>query len=281
MRQTKLYILLLVVVTFLASCSQSSYDSQESLVSGMDYTSSELVYSKDGNLGMELSRTGGTSQKAQPLSLERKLIKTGYVNFKTESIETTRDHIFQAVEKYQGYISSDQEYSYYGGVSNTLIIRVPAEYFDSLLSDSIEGIKKLDTKDISVRDVTEEFFDVETRINTKKELEARYLEILKQAESVTDILAVERELGTLRADIESMEGRLNYLSDQISLSTLNISFYQEIPEAVSSDYTLWGAIRAGLTTFIGFLFFLIELWPFILLGAVLITVVIIRRKRRK
>ncbi len=281
MRQIKLYLLLLMVVTFLASCSQKSYNSQDNFTGGMGYEESSLAYSKEGlSVGSDVQEVS-ISPSTQPVYEDRKLIKNGYVNFKTDDINTTRNKIFQAVAKYQGYLSSDQEYSYYGGVSNTLIIRVPAEHFDSLLTESIEGVKRVDSKDITIRDVTEEFFDIETRLNTKKELESRYLEILKQAESVTDILAVERELGTLRADIESMEGRLNYLSDQVNISTLNISFYQDIPEAVASNYTFLGSIRDGLTTFVGFLFFLVGLWPFILLGTVLVVIVMKKRKSRR
>ena len=60
----------------------------------------------------------------------------------------------------------------------------------------------------------------------KKQLEKKYLDILTKAKSVKEILEVEKELGKLREDIESVEGRLKYLQNQVSFSTLSINFYK-------------------------------------------------------
>lgn len=268
-----------MIITFLTGCSKATYNSSVSLAEDTDYSASYEMSPREINSEDVEAMVMETPLEAQPLYGERKLIKSGYIHFETDSIATTREQILNAMEKYKGYLSSDQENSYYGRISSTLTIRIPAEHVDSFLSDSLYGVKKFDTKNISVQDVTEEFLDVETRIHTKKEIESRYLEILKQATTVTDILAVERELGTLRADIESMEGRLNYLKNQINLSTLHITFYQEIPEAVSNNHTLWGSLRDGLSTFIGFFFALISVWPFILIGGILTVGIIKLRKR--
>jgi len=119
---------------------------------------------------------------------------------------STRKQILESVDKYEGYIASDEEYKYKGGISNTIVIRVPAENFDELLADATKGVSKFDSKNITVKDVTEEFLDIQARLKTKKELENRYLELLKKAKSVPEILEVERQLGQLRADIESIEG---------------------------------------------------------------------------
>ena len=132
------------------------------------------------------------------------------------------------VKKYNGYISSDSKNEFDEKENYYLNIRIPAQYFDSILSGIASQISKFDSKEIRVSDVTEEFLDIESRLKNKKELEKRYLEIFQQAKSVEDILNVERELGKLREEIEATEGRLNYLSNQVSFSTLSVSFYKKV-----------------------------------------------------
>ena len=104
-------------------------------------------------------------------AVERKLIKEGRIEFETDNINWTRKTIFEAVKKFNGYVSSDQQYKSPGRKGNTVIIRVPADNFDSLLSDATQGVEKFESKEINVKDVTEEFLDIHARLKTKKELE--------------------------------------------------------------------------------------------------------------
>jgi urease accessory protein UreE len=77
--------------------------------------------------------------------------------------------------------------------------------------------------------------DVEARLAAKKKVEARYLELVAQAKTVTEVLEVERELGNVRAEIESMEGRMKVLRDQVAMSTLTITCTK--PQARSDSFT--------------------------------------------
>src|SRR5690606_23217818 len=115
-----------------------------------------------------------------------------------EDIPSTRKAILQAVGQHEGYVSSDRDYNLPGRKSNTVEVRVPAANFDSFLSDATAKVKRFDSKTINVKDVTEEFLDVETRVKTKKALEARYIELLERAGKVSEMLEIEREIGQLR-----------------------------------------------------------------------------------
>jgi hypothetical protein len=211
--------------------------------------------------------------------IERKLIKEGQVEFETDNLNATRKKIFEAVNKYKGYVSSDQEFKSPGRKSNTLIIRVPADNFDSLLSEATQGVKKFESKEIHVKDVTEEFIDIQARLKTKKEFELRYIDLLKQAKSVTEILEIEKQIGELRSDIESIEGRLKYLEDRVSFSTLTITFYESIPDETEFGQQFKNGFRNGWDNLIWFFVALTNIWPFILI--VLGLVIGIRIYRRK
>lgn len=213
--------------------------------------------------------------------IQRKLIKTGEIEFESENIIDTRKDIFQAIEKFKGYSSTDNEYKNSYEISNTLTIRVPTENFDSLLNEITNGVTKFDRKEIQIKDVTSEFLDIEARLKTKKELENRYLEILKKANTVTEILEVEKQIGNLRSDIESIEGRLKFLNNQVSFSTLNVRIYETISEQTEFGKKFKNGFKNGWENLILFFVFLVNIWPFIIIIIGIVILIKIWRKKRK
>ena len=213
--------------------------------------------------------------------IERKIIKEGTITFETADVKATRQFITTTVAETGGYISQDNAEAYPDKIQHQLTLRIPADKFEILLDKISASAKKLDSKNINAQDVTEEFIDMQVRLKTKKELEKRYLELLKQAKKVDEILNIEREIGTLRSDIESIEGRLKYLTDRVSLSTLTVVYYQKTTSAFGFGSKFGQALRNGWTNLGWFVIGLTSLWPFILLGLVLFFVVKRVRLRKK
>ena len=80
--------------------------------------------------------------------------------------------------------------------------------------------------------------EIEQCSKTKKEVEARYRELLTRATSVEEILKIEEQIGNIRTEIESAEGRLRYLSNQVQYSTLHVTFYEKY-----SNFGFWNKIQ--------------------------------------
>ena len=200
--------------------------------------------------------------------IERKIIKTGDVRFKTKDLDKTRQAIINAVSELKGYVSEESQTGDGNYSEMHLTVRVPVQYFDSLMSVIGSNAEYFDSKNIHTQDVTEEFIDVTTRIKTKKSLESQYLSILKQAKSIKEIMEVRRELNTVREEIESAEGRLRYLSSQVSYSTLTLVFYKQISGRVSSPRGFWSRMGDGLVggwaTLQNIIIGLVSLWPILL-----------------
>lgn len=221
-----------------------------------------------------------TTEQNSLQSIERKLIKEGRVEFETENLSLTRKTIFAAVNKYQAYVSSDQEFKSPGRKSNTIIIRVPADNFDNLLSEATQGLEKFEHKEINVKDVTEEFLDVQARLKTKKELEQRFIDLLKEAKTVPEILEVEKQIGQLRSDIESIEGRLNYLQNRVSFSTLSMTFYESTKGESEFSQKFKNGFKNGWENLIWLFVGLTNIWPLILIGlGLIIGFKVFRRKK--
>ncbi len=216
-----------------------------------------------------------------PQPIERKIIKEGSITFETEDLQATRQLITTAVAESGGYLAQDNAYNEYDRIQHQLILRIPAGQFDTLLNKISASAKKLDSKNISAQDVTEEFIDVQARLKTKKELETRYLELLKQAKKVDEILNIEREIGTLRSDIESIEGRLKYLTDKVSFSTLTVTYYQKTTASFGFGSKFGQALQNGWTNLGWVAIGLTSLWPFFVLGLGLFFVIRGIRRRKK
>lgn len=224
-----------------------------------------------------------TDQTVEPEkpAVERKLITEGRVEFETPAIDSSRNAVLTAVNKYKGYVSSDQAYNSPGRTTVTMVVRIPAGHFDDLLREATAGIKKFDSKEIEVKDVTEEYLDIEARLKTKKALEARYAELLKKANTVTEILEIEKQSGELRAEIESIEGRMKYLENRVSFSTLTLTFYESTALEKSFGKQFVQGFKNGWENLILFFVFLVNIWPFVLALLAVIVWMTMKARRKK
>jgi hypothetical protein len=194
-----------------------------------------------------------------------KLIKTGSLEFESDDLKKTYESIQQATKKYGGYLSNEYSNNYEHRQEQGMSIRVPSQNFDALLEDISKGVKYFDVRSIDVSDVTEEFVDAEARLKTKKELEQRYLVLLQKANKISEILEIEKQAGDLRAEIEAIEGRLRYLSNQVGYSTLSVKFYRELQVGASNSGNRFvKALQAGWRGIVEFGLLLIALWPLVL-----------------
>ncbi len=213
-----------------------------------------------------------------------KIIKKGSVGIQVKDYNKDKHHFEDAIRKYDGYKSNENEKTELSRISNTIEMRLPNQNFDQFINEITtgKGIKNVDYKRTSATDVGEEYMDLMTRIRTKKEVEKRYIEILRKANKITDILAVEDQIRVIREEIESKEGRLRFLQDRISYSTVSLYIYEnlEYDAPLVDKPTFWGkmanAANTGWNLILNFLLFLVYIWPIVLM--LVITIVLYKKK---
>lgn len=269
-------LLFLFVIIFFYSCSQSA--DQVTMSELRSFDSGETPPGPDIEKKQE---PVSSPDEAPEEAVTQKLIREGTITFETASMAKTAEVISHAIKQYNGYVSAENGSTFSDRISNTTTIRVPVENFDSLLSAATRGIKDFDTKEITVKDVTDEYVDIQARLKTKKEMEHRYQELLQKANTVKDILEIEQQSGKLRADIESIEGRLRYLQNQVSYSTLTVTYYEIIPRRTAFMDSFKSGFRNGWNNFIYFLVVLANLWTFILIGIIAILGIRYYRKKKR
>lgn len=272
----KLILRLLFFLFLFSSCKQE-YSAPEAEVAMMNLAipSSEYEISEEKSMNAP-----PPPPPAQKISV--KIIKTGHLRFQTQDLKNTFGSIQSAVKKYKGTIENDFEGKNNGSAFKRMTIRIPNNMFDFFIDDVSKGVAYFDTKEISSENVTEQYIDTEARLKTKKELEKRYLELLKKATKVTEMLEIEAQLSAIREEIESKEGQLKYLQSQVAMSTVNIEFYKTIAQeegiTVSYGSKVWNAVQTGFNGISSFFIWLIEVWPFIL---ILVALIFLIRKRFK
>lgn len=222
---------------------------------------------------------------AEDKKIETKIIKQGDLRFETNDLEKTYNQIRSAVKKYNATVQKDTEGKDYESLFRNITVRVPNQNFDVFIADISKGVGYFDKKEISSQDVTEDYIDIDSRVKTKKVLEGRYLELLKKATKVSEMLEIEKKLSEIREEIEAKEGQLKYMQNRVSMSTVTIAFYKTIAAesgvTVSYGTKIGNAIKSGFNGISSFLIGLLQIWPFIIILVGLFLLIRKRLKRRK
>ena len=162
---------------------------------------------------------------------DKKIIKTATLNLEIKDFKNYNSIFRDKVKQVGGYIAQEQQSETEYKIENTLTIKVPVEQFDNSVQLLINDVKKLNEKRITSEDVTTEFVDTRSRLESKKQVRLRYLDLLKQARNMEEILSVQSEINGIQEEIESASGRIEYMSHSSSFSTINLTFYQVLNEA--------------------------------------------------
>lgn len=210
---------------------------------------------------------------------DKKIIKTAKVTLELKDYTSFNKAIHDKLKRYGAYIAGEQQTESDERMQNSLTIKVPVALFEDLMNSiGGDGIKVLE-KNIGTEDVTGEMVDTKARIEARKQVRDKYLELLKQAKTMKDILAVQDEINSIQEDLEAASGRVAYLSHSAAFSTINLTYYQFL-NGNSADNMEPGfltkvkeAFATGGEVIINVLLFLISVWPLVLASVVLVLYV--------
>jgi len=265
------------------------YDISESVVAGsMDKRGSvdELKAGLAQNDGIALA-----SEEA----IERKIIRDAEMRLTVEDFAAAYAYIEALPEQYGGYlVSAEQSHSGSGRYTGTLVLRVDAGSLDDVLA-LIGELGQVSSQNITSADVTAEYYDIQNSLAQYREHEARLMELIDEAKSISDLLQLEEELNRVRIEIETMEGRLRYYDQVTELSKITVHLYSAANTGSSKvPFVGWSepgmemrnAFMRGINSLLDntqnlLVFFLGALPTLAVLGVIIGGVVYIIRRRRK
>lgn len=283
--KTQTILLLTFAIFTLNSCGNNSDNNQ---------TNPGLQNSREMKL-MDLTQPSGevtnvSSANQTPSNLniptlkDRMIVRRGSMNIEIENFDESEKNIMDETGRQNGYITnSSSSVNTSGKKQGVIEARIPSQNFDTFISNiSISG--KVMSLNVTGNDITEEYIDIEARHKTQKALEERLIKLLEEkTANLTDVVEVEQKLADVRAQTESMEGRMRYLKNQLDFSTLSISLFEPSLLQTSSGggffYEISEAFKEGLNGFTdvltGLIRFMIAFSPVLIFG--LLIFILIRR----
>ncbi len=217
---------------------------------------------------------------------ERQLIKNGSLNLVVKDIAAARTQIENIVLSNKGFVASNSfgqsynrnEYAIEpGGRYGSMVLRIPTNNYEASMTQLREIALVVTSDNTNSSDVTEQYADLQLRLENKLAEEAQYRQILKKAAKISDILEVTRYVEQARSDAERLEGQLNVLSNQIELSTINVYLESEQQyEIAGVSWSPWDNIRqsyqnllVGLTGLVDKLVAMAVMLPLLIVYALL------------
>lgn len=269
-------LLAVCTISLLASCQSNEFTSADSAskMESAEYVVSQTSY-------QESKQSTSTEPTVQGLHI----IKTGNMNLRVNELEKAKQDVLEIVKNHNGFTSAGNYHDYGYQKTQSLTIRVPSPKFESLM-EVLSKLGYVENQSQNAQDVSEEFVDLEARLKTKREVEKRYVALLAEAKNIKDILEVEEKLRLIREEIEAKEGRLRYLKDRISLSTINLNLTQQLdnyskPPKPSFFSSLTDNMEEGWNDFLSFVVVIMRLWVFWLVLVGIIFGIVRWRKSRK
>lgn len=277
-RFTGLFLLTMVAALLLSSCAAMDYATYDT-----DYAeyvpSAPLAeeYLAEPAMGDYNSYRARVEEMGTRPVEQRQVIRTGSIELTVRDTRETVREVREIVEEGEGIVGSSSVYEIREGqYGANMTLRIPEKNFDRIL-EQIQALGKAPSVQTSLDDVTMEYIDLQSRLDNQVAQEKRLVEILEMAESVEEVLEVERELYRVRGEIESMTATLTHLKDRIAYSTLYLTLRDEsIPTETISPGAFENIGERFMHTLIGSINFLLSATSFFVLAfAALLPVLII------
>ena len=216
----------------------------------------------------EQPKQQGTATPAQHIDWDKKIIKNAVLNVEAKNYKAFNDLVHEQVKQAGGYVAGEEQSKSEYKIENIVTIKVPVDQFDNLVK-SITSTKdeNVVSQKVTSQDVTGEVIDTRSRTEAKRQVRLRYLDLLKQAKNMEEILKVQQEINSIQEEIEAGAGRVSYLTHAAAYSTIELTFYQVLnAQAVQPNTPGFGArvldaLSNGLSWVGEMLVVLLTLWP--------------------
>jgi len=204
------------------------------------------------------------------------VIRTGTFSLEVEDIDASLTKITNVVKSQGGYVSGSYRYTDTSTPYLTVTFRVPAASFDAaVLALRAEGT--ILSEQISTYEVTMQLVDLEARLRNLRASETALLELMTRATTVSDVLAVQTQLTSVRSDIESYDAQRATIADQVAMTTISVTISpigSSIGNATSGfdlrkevSLAIANLISVGRTVIVAAINLVVVVLPIALIGA--------------
>jgi hypothetical protein len=202
-----------------AKTKKTEFKDEKTPASAAD-TTTESEYAVSAESSASPSAVGPTAN--------RKLIRNATAELEVGSFDESIQKITAFASEEKGYVATtSSEKQANGKLRGEIVVKVLPDNLDRFLG-KLRGIGELKNQALTTEDVTKAYFDTESRLKNARLMEQRLIEILKtKSKDVADLLEVEKELGRVREQIETMQGELKFMDSQVAFATVTITLAEK------------------------------------------------------
>ena len=156
------------------------------------------------------------------------IVRTAQLTFTTTEFDKVRDRIEEILKRHQGYVGQLNAGAPVGA-ARTLeaTLRVPADQLDTTMAE-LKKLGRVESESQSGEEVTEQYIDLEARLSNARNTEQRLTDLLRQRTGkLADVLAVEKEVDSVRGEIERMEAEKKNLASRVDFATLKVKVTED------------------------------------------------------
>ncbi len=232
----------------------------------------EFAYSSNPITGQKAyTKSPAVSQSVlEATESQTMIIKNGNMTIEVNDLAIGKSKLDSVLSKHNGHYQSENYNKGYNQSSYSLVLRIPIKEWDNMLTGISDGIGIVKDKSVNATDVTEEYTDLALRLENNEAYLKRYLKLLDKADSIKDMITIQEKVRHIEEEIESKKGRMKYLRNKVSYSTLSLQLVAYHPALANADDRHFGheiasAFINGYNGLLGFVLILAGMWPFLLI----------------
>lgn len=245
-------LLTALLLSILSGCGSKSYDAGSPMENYeyADAVAETMAASRDFALAVTAEESGsGAENTADVLPENRKWVITMNIDTETEDLDGALDSLNRQIRELNGYVQEQNirngsTYSSSRYRSASLTVRIPAEQLD-IFTSSLTEFTNVVSSSRSAEDITLSYVDTETRITALETERDRLLELMEQAETMSDLLEIESRLTDVNYELERYGSRLRTMDNQVSYATIYLSVREVKEYTPVAEQTLWEKISSG------------------------------------
>lgn len=258
-----LFLLVFFVVMF--------FSSNKSLLStsgvrNMTYKNPQVTgWAAVGGSQLSFDGTNGYRQAAEKSSVsmmeatpaatmvlaEKKIVRNGALYLRVADVDQAVARIGQIAGELGGDVAdSNFNQVSFGIKSGTVAVKVPTDKFNEAFG-RLKGIATLVlSESTSGSDVTEQYIDLQARINNKKAAEVTLQTLFERAVKISDVMEVTDKLSQVRSEIESLEGQLRYLNSRTDMASITLSLTEDATIVTDQGFRPMQTLKESLKTLV-------------------------------
>ncbi len=210
---------------------------RERSVSYQEMSRSDTAFAGSG-YNSEMPSESASAAQALNVTDNRKLIKTTNLILRVDDLNEAAETIGAIMQNYGAYSSSTQIEEN----RQTYYIRVPESSYETML-DQVNGLGKVSRRTDSIEDATLQYYDLEGRLNTRKELLQTYQSYLSKADNIEEILSVEKKIAELQNEIDMYGSRFTQLVNQIDYASIILTLYGTVSGYGYQEPSIWDRVK--------------------------------------